>query len=188
MALLAGAGVSANQVTIAALGLSVLWGALMLASPTPLVLAALPVVLLIRMGLNAIDGLLAREHGQQSRLGALLNELGDVLADLALYLPLAALLPMPAALFFALAAVLGVVAEMAGVLGLTIGAARRYDGPFGKSDRAVAFGLLALVIAALDPARIIDGLIGAGVAACVLALATMANRMRKALAESGDGR
>ena len=41
------------------------------------------------MALNAIDGMLAREHGQQSRLGALLNELGDVVSDAALYLPLA---------------------------------------------------------------------------------------------------
>jgi CDP-diacylglycerol--glycerol-3-phosphate 3-phosphatidyltransferase len=41
------------------------------------------------MALNAIDGMLAREHGQASRLGAVLNELGDVVADAGLYLPLA---------------------------------------------------------------------------------------------------
>ena len=35
---------------------------------------------------------------------------------------------------------------MAGALGPLIGAPRRYDGPFGKSDRAVAFGLLAVLI------------------------------------------
>jgi len=38
----------------------------------------LPVWLGIRMGLNAVDGMLARELGQQSRLGAYLNEICDV--------------------------------------------------------------------------------------------------------------
>ena len=31
------------------------------------------------MALNAIDGMLAREHGQKSTLGAYLNELTDVI-------------------------------------------------------------------------------------------------------------
>ena len=33
--------------------------------------------------------MLAREHDMKTRLGAILNELGDVLSDSALYLPLA---------------------------------------------------------------------------------------------------
>ncbi len=41
------------------------------------------------MALNAVDGMLAREYRQKSRLGAVLNELSDVLADAALYLPFA---------------------------------------------------------------------------------------------------
>ncbi len=40
------------------------------------------------MALNAIDGMLAREHAMQTPLGAMLNELGDVVSDAALYLPL----------------------------------------------------------------------------------------------------
>ena len=53
----------------------------------PLIL--LPIILFLRMGLNAIDGMLAREHGMKSNLGAVLNEVGDVISDSALYLPLA---------------------------------------------------------------------------------------------------
>ena len=49
----------------------------------------LPAVLFVRMALNAIDGMLAREHGQKSALGAFLNELCDVVSDAALYLPFA---------------------------------------------------------------------------------------------------
>ncbi len=41
------------------------------------------------MAFNAIDGMLAREHNQQSKLGAFLNELTDVVSDAALYLPFA---------------------------------------------------------------------------------------------------
>ena len=45
------------------------------------VLLLLPAVLFLRMALNAIDGMLAREHNQKSALGAILNELGDVFSD-----------------------------------------------------------------------------------------------------------
>jgi CDP-diacylglycerol--glycerol-3-phosphate 3-phosphatidyltransferase len=45
-----------------------------------------------------------------------------------------------------LVVVTGIVAEMAGALGPLIKAPRRYNGPLGKSDRAFAFGLLAVLI------------------------------------------
>ena len=45
------------------------------------------------MAMNAVDGMLAREFGQQSPLGAYLNELADVVSDTALYLPFAFVAP-----------------------------------------------------------------------------------------------
>ena len=143
---LAKAGITANQVTIYAAVLSALGGLAILLYPTarwPLLV--LPVVLFIRMALNAIDGMLAREHNMKSSLGAILNELGDVLADAALYLPLAVVPGVPGALVVTLV-VIAIVTEMAGVVAIQIGATRRYDGPFGKSDRAFLFGLLALLL------------------------------------------
>ena len=107
----------------------------------------LPLTLFLRMALNAIDGMMAREHGLASPLGALLNELSDVIADAALYLPLALVTGVNAPLVV-LVVVLGIAGEMAGALGPTLGAERRYDGPLGKSDRAFAFGLLGLLIGA----------------------------------------
>jgi len=50
-----------------------------------------PVWFFVRMAFNAVDGMLAREFGQASKLGAYLNELGDVVADTALYAPFALL-------------------------------------------------------------------------------------------------
>ena len=75
-------GVTANQVTLAAAVVSVLLGALLAIFPNITWLFALiPLWMLLRMALNAVDGMLAREFGQQSKLGAYLNELSDVVAD-----------------------------------------------------------------------------------------------------------
>jgi CDP-diacylglycerol--glycerol-3-phosphate 3-phosphatidyltransferase len=143
---LAVTGVTANQVTVAAVVLSAGAGAAIALAPArraPLLL--LPAALLLRMALNAIDGMLAREHGMKSRLGAILNELGDVLSDAALYLPLALVGGLPSPLVVG-AVVLAGVTELTGVAAAQAGASRRYDGPMGKSDRAAAFGLLALLL------------------------------------------
>jgi phosphatidylglycerophosphate synthase len=137
------AGISANQVTLAALGLSCLMGAWLALWPGPVGLLLLPVVLLLRMALNAIDGMLAREFAGPTPLGSLLNELGDCLADVAIYLPLGAMVGQAPtlALLFVGAAAMG---EFIGVWAMTIGASRRYDGPMGKSDRAFWCGAFAL--------------------------------------------
>jgi len=87
---LARIGVTANQVTIAALLLSLGAGHMITRTHGGRMLLVLPAVLFVRMALNAMDGMLAREHNQKSALGAILNELGDVVADVGLYLPLAA--------------------------------------------------------------------------------------------------
>jgi CDP-diacylglycerol--glycerol-3-phosphate 3-phosphatidyltransferase len=140
------AGISANQVTIGAVVLSIVTGAVVAGnSQRPEVLLLLAPVLFVRMALNAIDGMLAREFGLKSRLGAILNELGDVISDAALYLPLALGWGFPPALL-TVVVVLAVISEMAGVLGVTIGSARRYDGPMGKSDRAFILGAAGLAI------------------------------------------
>jgi CDP-diacylglycerol--glycerol-3-phosphate 3-phosphatidyltransferase len=143
---LAGAGVTANQVTLAAAGLSIVAGAVLaLRSEQASIWFLLPVVLFLRMALNAIDGMLAREHGQKSALGAFLNELCDVISDAALYLPFA-LVPGVQMIVVIVAVLLAALSEMAGVVAIQVGAERRYDGPMGKSDRALAFGFLAVLV------------------------------------------
>lgn len=83
--------VTANQVTVAAILLS-LSTAYVIAKPAqnqPRLWLLLPSSLFVRMALNAIDGMMAREHGQASKLGAVLNEVGDIVADTALIASLA---------------------------------------------------------------------------------------------------
>ena len=84
---LAGQGVTANQVTVSAVLLSV-GTAYVIAKPAAKNQALwllMPLSLFVRMALNAIDGMMAREHGQASKLGAVLNELGDIVAGCARY-------------------------------------------------------------------------------------------------------
>lgn len=172
-------GVTANQVTLAAVGLSALGGVCMLLEPWerwPWLL--LPVLLFLRMALNAIDGMLAREHGMQSKLGAVLNELGDVVSDTLLYLPFALLAGWPVVLVCLLA----VISEMAGLIGIQIGASRRYDGPMGKSDRAFVFGL-AGVLVGLGVVQV-AWLQGLFLLTALLVAWTIYNRVRNALREA----
>ncbi|WP_428625047.1 CDP-alcohol phosphatidyltransferase family protein [Sedimenticola sp.] len=181
---LAAHGITPNQITLAALLLSLANGAALAGYPgTAWPLLLLPATLLLRMALNALDGMLAREHQMQSRLGAVLNELGDVLADTFLYLPLALVPGVPAALIVALV-FLATLSEFAGVQAIQIGATRRYDGPFGKSDRALLFGTLGLLLGlGLDPGPWLDLLL---IAASALALLTIINRVRGALLSRED--
>ena len=174
-------GVTANQVTLAAAAVSVLLGALLAWLPQHTWLFALiPLWMLLRMALNAVDGMLAREFGQQSKLGAYLNELSDVVADSALNLPFALLVGVSPTLVV-LVVVLAVISEYAGVLGPMVGASRRYDGPMGKSDRAFCFGVLGAGVASgLLPSSWINGLLAV---ILLLLLATLVNRVRQGLAE-----
>ena len=179
-ATLARSGVTANQVTFIAMLLSFVVGFCLWkfhADRWPLLL--LPIFLFIRMALNAIDGMLAREHGQKSALGAMLNELSDVLSDAALYLPFA-VLPGISPMLVVWVVLLAVISEMSGVAAVQIGASRRYDGPMGKSDRAFVFGALSLALWLGWMGEWVNWLLG--VMLLLLALTTL-NRARKALQE-----
>ncbi|BBK39587.1 CDP-alcohol phosphatidyltransferase [Allostella sp. ATCC 35155] len=182
---MAAAGITANQVTVATAAVSVSLGLLLAAfgGERPALFGLLPAWLALRMALNAIDGMLAREFGQRSRLGAFLNELGDLVSDAALYLPFAVLAPFHPG-WVAAVVVLAMVGEAAGILGQTIGAERRYDGPLGKSDRALVFGAIALW-AGLAPLP--DWLGWAMPVLAALAALGIVNRVRRALAQA-EGR
>jgi CDP-diacylglycerol--glycerol-3-phosphate 3-phosphatidyltransferase len=178
---LAGWGVSANQVTLAAAVLSLAEGAAVAAFPRaawPLLMMA--PVLLVRMALNAIDGMLAREYGMQSPLGAILNEIGDVAADCGLYLPLALVHGFPPVLVVLLV-VFSFLTELMGVVAVQIGASRNYRGPMGKSDRALVVALLTLTAGAGVPrGRWIPAVL---LLAIILLILTLVNRGRSALEE-----
>jgi CDP-diacylglycerol--glycerol-3-phosphate 3-phosphatidyltransferase len=183
-AALARSGVTANQVTMAAAAISIAVGAFVAwraPERTPFLL--IPIWMFVRMALNALDGMLAREYNQESRLGAYLNELGDVISDAALYAPFAWLPPFSGA-WLAAVIVLTIVTEFAGIIGMTVGASRRFDGPFGKSDRAFAFGALGLWIGL--GGTLPDWIAMALPLFAALLAVTVANRVQSALAEAKE--
>lgn len=141
----------------------------------------IPVWMFIRMALNAIDGMLAREYHQKSNLGAYLNEITDVISDCALLLVFIQVPSVNTGLVI-LIVLLSFLTEYSGVLGLLIGASRRYDGPMGKSDRAFIFSLISLGIAtSLLPLNWINALLGIII---FLLIWTTVNRIRKGLQEA----
>ena len=188
---LAARGVTANQVTVFACAVSTSLGLglharLQLDTEGALAgFALIPMWMFLRMALNAIDGMLAREHGQQSQLGAYLNELTDVVADAALFLPFVNLHVVDG-LSLGILVLLAALSEMAGLQGLTVGASRRYDGPMGKSDRALAFGALGL---AASLGHALPNWVGMVVPAlAALTGWTVVNRIRAGLNEAREGR
>ena len=177
---MAALGITANQVTVTAALVSVLVAALVweYAPAQPLLYLLLPTWMLLRMALNAVDGMLAREFGQQSRLGAYLNELSDVIADATLYLSLLSVAGVQGHLLWTFV-VLSALTEYAGVLGLMVGADRRYDGPMGKSDRAFVVGVLGLLLAmGWISAAAVDAVVLIAAVLCVL---TVIRRVRAGL-------
>ena len=177
-------GVTANQVTLTACTISVILGLILTAlSGYHWLFILIPIWLFVRMALNAIDGMLAREFNQKSRLGGYLNEITDVVSDAALYLPFAFISPFDA-LQIGLIIWLSALTEFCGVLGQAQGKTRRYDGPLGKSDRAFLFGLLGLVYVFVPVLP--DFLYWLVWIAIILLIATCVKRVKFGLAEVGN--
>lgn len=178
---LARGGITANQVTLAAaivsiaLGIFVAWRA-----PERWPFLLVPLWMFLRMAFNAIDGMLAGEFAQKSRLGAYLNELADVISDTFLYLPFALVAPF-SPLWIGIVIVLAIFVEFAGVLGPMVGASRRYDGPMGKSDRAFVFGALGLWIGLTS--ELPDWALYIMPIVAIALVVTLVNRVRRGLAE-----
>lgn len=176
------AGLTANQITVLAFCLSVAVGMLALSSRRMLLL--LPAFFVLRMTLNALDGMMARDHGQESHLGACLNELGDVVSDCVLYLPFVRQ-PEFDPLWMGAVIVLAVITELAGIMVVIIGARRRYDGPMGKSDRTLVFGIMAVWLGAGGRLASWESQLFPIVLAVLLAV-TVVNRVRGGLAEAAQ--
>lgn len=139
------AGVTPNQLTVAAIVLSAgLAVILYYHTSYPFFLLLVPIGLFVRMMLNALDGMMAKTYNLQSKTGEVLNESGDVLSD---FFIACALFSFAEINFWLIIAFLFLSAlnEFAGILAKVISGVRRYDGPMGKSDRALVIGVFCLV-------------------------------------------
>jgi CDP-diacylglycerol--glycerol-3-phosphate 3-phosphatidyltransferase len=180
---LAGIGVTANQVTLASLVGSITISAVLCAHPSnPAPFALLPLWLPVRTACAALDGTLAIEFGQKSRLGGVLNEVGDIVADAALFLPLCFVAPFSTNSIIFLISLIA-LAEIAGIVGPSFGSDRRLEGPLGKADRSIILAILGLIIATLnglpESAELFPPVLYGGL------ILTIWNRLRFAIADEG---
>jgi CDP-diacylglycerol--glycerol-3-phosphate 3-phosphatidyltransferase len=129
------AGVTPDQVTLAAVPVALVGGACLLASPqVPVLLLAVPLLIVIRIVLNLIDGNLARRTGRIHPRGELFNEVGDRLADIAFLAPVA-WLPGASASLVLLGVLGGVLASYVGITSRAAGGERIYRGILSKPGR-----------------------------------------------------
>lgn len=113
-------GVTANMVTLFALFSSVLLGIFLYHfSEYRFLYLILPFFLFFRMALNAIDGMLAREFKQKSKLGGIYNEIGDIISDSFLFFAFFPLAFSPVLLFSI--TICASITEVIGILGAVEG-------------------------------------------------------------------
>lgn len=138
--------ITPNQITVFTCLTSILVGLLFAFNhDSKWIFALIPIFFFIRMALNAIDGVLAKRYNLMSTRGKYLNEIGDVISDAALYLPWILIMPTGGWVIL-IFVVLSAVSEMTGVIAEVVTGERRYDGPMGKSDRALMVSILSILI------------------------------------------
>lgn len=170
-------GITPNQITVFTCFLSIAVGLFLYLSENNL-FAILPFFFFFRMALNAIDGMLAKEHNLKTSLGAVLNEVTDVVSDGFLYFAFIkfTFINQKLLLFIIFFAI---VTEVTGLSALINNKPRQYAGPMGKSDRAFVFSVLAILISfGVDHQSIYNGILSL---VAVLLLMTVANRTMRAV-------
>lgn len=136
--------ITPNMITIYSVLISLMIGIALWLNLGKYVLLLAPLGLLFRMMLNALDGMMATAYRLKSKKGEVFNELGDVLSDLFIYLPLIKVTGHTSVII--LFVILSLLNEFAGILSKAVSGIRRYDGPMGKSDRAFIVGLYLLLL------------------------------------------
>lgn len=160
-----------DAITLAGLACSV--GAAILfqaAGQEPWLFLVIPILLLLRITLNALDGMVAQATGKARPFGEVLNEVADRLSDAAILLGIA-VSPLSSLAWGAPAVVLVLLSSYVGILGKAVGAGRQYGGLLGKADRMLYLGLAsilasfvgnpALLTARGRPLTLFDCLLGA---------------------------
>ena len=133
-----------DWITAAGLACSVLAAALFqMAGQRRWLFLVIPLLLLLRITLNALDGMVAQATGKARAFGEVLNEVTDRLSDVAILLGLA-VSPLSSLLWGTPAVVAVLLSSYVGVLGKAVGAGRQYGGILGKADRMLYLGVACI--------------------------------------------
>jgi CDP-diacylglycerol--glycerol-3-phosphate 3-phosphatidyltransferase len=146
-------GVAPGTVTAAGVVFGLLAGLVLATVRDPAMAAVLVGTLLaLRLAAANLDGALARETGTSTRWGAVVNELGDRAAELAVLAGCFALAPPWLVLLAMLA---GSTPSWVALAGAAPGAARINGGPVGKTERCLLLTVLAAVPAYAGPLLVV---------------------------------
>ena len=170
--------ITPNTVTLFSCILCIFYASLLIWTDLTLFfLLFLPLLLLLRMMFNALDGMIASVTDNQTPIGSVLNEVCDVISDLALFSAFALILSQAIWLWWLLI-VLSVMIEFTALAVYQATGVRPFSGPFGKSDRAVYLGLFAILLLLYpDAVALIYTYIVVGL---TLATLTIINRLKLA--------
>ena len=131
---LVASGVDPSAITLAAIPVEVAAvAALVLGVRVPLTYLLVPPLVIAWMGLNAIDGFVARSTNRSTASGAVLNEFVDRFGDVLVIGAALILVPGPIAVMVAVGML---TSELVAAIGWAITGRRVYPGPMGKPDRA----------------------------------------------------
>ena len=108
-------------------------------------LLLVPLVLFVRMLLNAVAGILARESANDRQLGTVFEELWDLVTEIILYLPFATVTGVSLMPVF-IVICLGIISEVIRIVSIPIGYERHYDLPMRKGSLALVFGTLGILL------------------------------------------
>lgn len=181
--ILVGRGVGADAVTWGAFVVSLLGGGVLLLSRRhAILLLAIPVLAVLRLAMNALDGMVASATKSARPVGELLNEVLDRLSDSAWYLGLVAYAGWTRVLA---AIALMMLSSYIGVVSKAAGGKRIYTGIFGKADRMIYLSLAAVICYFTKPVAMLRfvEITAAGVAITSIQRLVAA---RRALTPSGD--
>jgi CDP-diacylglycerol--glycerol-3-phosphate 3-phosphatidyltransferase len=129
---------------------------------------AIPLLLLARITLNALDGMVAQATGTARAFGEVLNEGTDRLSDVAILIGIA-VSPLSSLAWGTPATVAVLLSSYAGILGKAVGAGRQYGGVLGKADRMLYLGLACLAASFVgNPVLVRPGGIGLTLFDCLL--------------------
>ncbi len=176
-------GITPNQITVAACLWSFFYSiGVFFFGNIGLYYFLFPVVFFVRMAMNAIDGIIAKEKNKTSKLGAVLNEICDILSDVFLAAVFIFVSGINSHLVWGFA-FLSLFVECAGMWAYFVRGQRSYAGPLGKSDRGFALGIMAYAtgfgIVTNQPVdTFINGIL---IVALILLVVTALNRVRFAI-------
>jgi phosphatidylglycerophosphate synthase len=179
--------ISADAISYASIVASALAGVCFLASSQSMLwLVVAPLLCVVRLWLNMLDGMVALASGQASPRGEILNDLPDRISDVLIFAGVAhSGLASPYAGYWA--AIAALLTAYVGTLGQAVGVQREFSGVMAKPWRMVVLGAGAWIAAWTGRPMVLDVTCVVIVIGCVQTIVVRLRRILAALEAKQTG-